>query len=228
MKIDQNEELGRGKRAKKALKRLEDFVTNLWPSWNNEEEDYMVYALSAEEFVDDVPQSYEEIEEREDKEVWKQAVREEMTSLIENKTWTLTSLPTGKKSISSKWVFKIKKDEDGNPSRFKARLVIKGCAQKKGLDYKETYAPVAKITTVRILLSIINYKDLIAHQMDLKNAFLQGNVHEDIYMTPPDGLDIKDKNVICKLNRALYRLKQAPREWNFRFDSFVKELEFKQ
>lgn len=102
LKIDQNEELGRGKRTKWAPKRLEDFVTNLWPSWNNEEEDYMVYALSAEEFVDDVPQSYEEIEEREDKEVWKQAVREEMTSLIENKTWTLTSLPTGKKSISSK------------------------------------------------------------------------------------------------------------------------------
>lgn len=102
LKIDQNEKLGRGKRTKWAPKRLEDFVTNLWPSWNNEEEDYMVYALSAEEFVDDVPQSYEEIEEREDKEVWKQAVREEMTSLIENKTWTLTSSPTGKKNISSK------------------------------------------------------------------------------------------------------------------------------
>lgn len=128
LKIDQNEELGREKSTKWTPKRLEDFVTNLWPSWNNEEEDYMVYALSAKEFVDDVPQSYEEIEEREDKEVWKQAVREEMTSLIENKTWTLTSLPTGKKSISSKWVFKIKKDEDGNPSRFKARLVIKDCA----------------------------------------------------------------------------------------------------
>lgn len=188
----------------------------------------MAYALNAEEFVDDVPQNYEEIDEREDKEAWKKAIQEEMTSLIENKTWKLEQLPAGKKAINNKWVFKIKKDEDGNPLRYKARLVNKGCAQQKGLDYKETYALVARITTVRILLSIINHKDLIAHQMDVKNVFLQGNVHEDIYMKIPAGLNIRDKNLVCKLCKPLYGLRQAPREWNFRFDNFIKKLEFKQ
>lgn len=99
----QNEELGRGKRKKWPSKRLENFVTNFV-----EEEDYMVYALNAEEFVDDVPKNYEEIKGREDKEVWEEAIQEEITSLIENKTWNLMPLPAGKKAIDNKWMFYIK------------------------------------------------------------------------------------------------------------------------
>ena len=106
-------------------------------------------------------------------------------------------------------MFKIKKDEDENHLRCKTKLVIKSCAQKKELDYKEIYALV-KITTVRILLSVINYKNLIAHQTDIKNVFLQDNVYKDVYIKLPDRFDIKDKNVVCKLNKALYGLKQTP------------------
>jgi hypothetical protein len=105
--------------------------------------------------------------------------------------------------------------------------VVKGCAQKKGFDYTETYAPVARLTTVRTLLSVINKKNLYAQQMDVKNAFLHGNIKEELYMKQPQGLSENPK-LVCKLNKSLYGLKQAPRKWNFHSVSFVKGLMFKQ
>ncbi|KAF2887240.1 hypothetical protein ILUMI_18933, partial [Ignelater luminosus] len=141
-----------------------------------------VLALSAESFVNNVPTCYEEIETHQDKQEWFQAVQEKIEPLKEDDTWELMKLPPGRRFLDSKWVFKIKEDRNGNVERYKARLVIKGCAQQKGYDYEETYAPVAKLTTLRTLISVIREKDLYACQMDVKNAFLQGKIKEEIYM----------------------------------------------
>lgn len=132
-----------------------------------------------------------------------------MTSLNANKTWTLVPLPPGRRAIENRWIFKIKRDQDGNIEKYKARLVIKGCSQRKGLDYQEIYAPVAHLTTVRTLLSIINRFNLKARQLDVKNAFLHG-IKEEIFMKQSQGF-IKNDSLVCKLNRSLYGLKQAPR-----------------
>jgi len=190
-------------------------------------DDYCAFALNAESFVEDVPRSFEEIHVREDKRKWYKAVKDELQALEENKTWTLMQLPPGRKAIDNKWVFKLKYDEDGNIERYKARLVVKGCAQRKGFDYNETYAPVARLTTVRTMLAVINHKNLSANQLDVKNAFLHGNLQEEIYIKPPEGFTEKE-GFVYKLNKALYGLKQAPHEWNIKFHEFMSRLKFSQ
>jgi len=148
-------------------------------------EDYAVLALNVEAFLDDVPKTFEEIKSRDDKEKWNQAVQEKITALELNNTWELVKLPVEKRSIDSKWVFKIKPDSEERQEHYKARLIIKGCSQRKGFDYKEIYAPVAKLTTIRTLLAIILEEDLFAYQMDVKNAFLHGTLKEEIYSRTP-------------------------------------------
>lgn len=177
--------------------------------------------------IDSVPQDFESIQFRSDKSFWWTAVSEELNSLSENNTWDVTSLPKGKTPINSKWVFTVKLDGAGNVDRYKARLVIKGCSQKYGVDYTETYAPVAKLATVRIFLCLANKFNLFVQQLDVKCAFLNGDLKEEIYMWPPAGLSIESGKV-CKLNKTLYGLKQAPMEWNKKFDDLVKKLGFRQ
>jgi hypothetical protein len=189
-------------------------------------DDYAVLALNAEAFLDDVPETFEEIESREDREQWTHAIQEEITALESNHTWDMVKLPAGKRAIDGKWIFKIKTDCKGGQERYKARLVIKGCSQRRGLDYKETYAPVARLTTVRTLLAIILEEDLYAYQMDVKNAFLHGTLKEEIYMKPPSGYHCQ-QNLVCRLRKTLYGLKQAPRAWNETFNDYVKSLGFK-
>lgn len=184
-------------------------------------------ALSALNVCNNVPQTFEELQGRDDKELWMGAVDEELNSLKENETWELVTLPNGRIPIKCKWVFTVKEDGDGNVNRYKARLVIKGCSQKRGIDYHETYAPVARLSTVRVLLSLINKFKMFVSQLDVKNAFLNGVLREEIYMCPPEGLEVPNDSV-CKLKRTLYGLKQAPMEWNARFDEFVKRLGFQQ
>lgn len=177
-----------------------------------------------------VPDTIDDLKGREDRDKWMKAIDEELSALEENNTWTVTELPPGKKALNSKWVFRVKSDAYGNVEKYKARLVIKGCSQKAGVDYSETYAPVASLVTVRTLLSVINHNGLFAEQLDVKNAFLHGTVKEEIYMKLPDGLDDDHtKNpLVCKLNKTLYGLKQAPMEWNAKFDCFVQANGFKQ
>lgn len=189
--------------------------------------DYAVLTLNAESFVEDVPESVEEIELRDDKDNWKKAIHEELDALEKNKTWTLTELPEGKNLLNSKWVFKLKKDKDDNIQTYKARLVAKGCSQKKGFDYEETYAPVARLETLRILLSLVVEENLCLVQLDVKNAFLQGELKEEIYMKIPEGLKNPGK-LVCRLQKTLYGLKQASRAWNQVFDDFVKFLRLSQ
>jgi hypothetical protein len=191
------------------------------------EEDYDISMIALGACVENVPVTYQELEGRPDEEDWQRAMNEEMTALRENETWTLEELPKGKKAIDCKWVFKIKRDETGNLDKYKARLVVKGCSQRPGIDYGETYAPVARLTTVKTLLSVINHKGLVAEQLDVKNAFLHGHIGEEIYMKPPPGLNAAS-NLVCKLKKSLYGLKQAPRAWNSRFDTFMEKLMFER
>lgn len=190
-------------------------------------DDYAEFAFSAETFVEDVPETYEDIEGRDDAAEWYEAVKTELDSLRESGTWTLTDLPPGKRAIESRWVFKKKQAECGKISQYKARLVEKGCAQRKGFDYDEVYAPVARLTTLRTLLAVVNNKGLYTRQLDVKNAFLHGDLEEEIYMKIPTGVS-ESSYLVCRLLKTLYGLKQAPRAWNLKFDKFVKHVGFVQ
>jgi hypothetical protein len=165
-------------------------------------EDYAACAYNVESYINDLP-DYEELVDRKDKENWLQAVHEELESLEENNTWEVVPKPTGKKVIDNKWVFTLKRNDSDEIERYKARLVIKGCAQKRGIDYEETYAPVARLTTLRTLLSVITVQNMHAHQLDVQNAFLHGVLKEEIFMRPPTGLNIGNGRV-CHLNKTLY------------------------
>ena len=140
---------------------------------------------------------------------WAAAMRLELQALEDNGTWTYTLLPAGKKPIGCKWVYKIKYQPDGTIERYKARLVAKGYTQVEGLDYRETFAPVAKLITVRSLLAIAAAKGWSLHQLDVQNAFLHGDLSEEIYMSPPPSFSRQGENrMVCRLHKSLYGLKQ--------------------
>ncbi|CAN1268353.1 Retrovirus-related Pol polyprotein from transposon TNT 1-94 [Linum perenne] len=152
---------------------------------------------------------------------WVQAMNSELGSLHKTNTWSLVPLPHNKKPIGCKWVFKIKYKSDGTIERYKARLVAKGYTQTAGIDYIETFAPVAKMTIVRVLLSVAAIKGWKLFQLDVNTAFLHGDLYEEVYMVPPPGLMIPTPNLVCKLNKSLYGLKQASRQWNFKLTEFL-------
>uniref|UniRef100_A0A2N9G7D2 Integrase catalytic domain-containing protein n=1 Tax=Fagus sylvatica TaxID=28930 RepID=A0A2N9G7D2_FAGSY len=157
--------------------------------------------------------------------LWQQAMTEELQALEKTHTWDLVDLPHGKSAIGCKWVYKIKTKSDGSIERYKARLVAKGYAQEYGIDYEETFAPVARITSVRSLLAIAAVHQWPLFQMDVKNVFLNGDLTEEVYMQAPPGYsDCPDK--VCLLRRALYGLKQAPRAWFAKFSSIVHQFGF--
>ena len=134
-------------------------------------------------------------------------MKEEMDSLLKNQTWSLVELPEGKKALTNKWVYKIKEKGDGR-QRYKARLVVKGFAQKKGIEYDEIFSPVVKMTSIRAILSLVATENLFLEQLDVKTAFLHGDLEEDIYMHQPEGFEVKGKEgYVCKLKKSLYSLK---------------------
>lgn len=145
---------------------------------------------------------------------WRQAMELEMKALHENNTWSLVDLPLGRKPIGCKWVFRVKYKADDTVERFKARLVAKGYSQREGLDFHETFSPVVKMVTVRSVIALAIAKGWKNFQLDVNNAFLHGDLHECVYMTPPEGFDCLFQGKVCKLNKSLYGLKQAPRHWN--------------
>ncbi|KAI3472951.1 hypothetical protein Pfo_029197 [Paulownia fortunei] len=158
---------------------------------------------------DDVPSTFQDAVRSSESEKWKGAMEEEMQSLQKNKTWKVTQLPKGKKAIGCKWVFAKKEGfPDKNDMRYKARLVAKGYAQKKGIDYNEVFSPVVKHSSIRILLALAAQLNLELAQLDIKTAFLHGDLEEEIYMTQPEGFKVAGKeNWVCKLNKSLYGLK---------------------
>jgi hypothetical protein len=155
--------------------------------------------------------------------LWQDAMKEELDELHKNHTWDLVDLPRGKSVVWCKWVYKIKTCSDGTVDRYKARLVARGFTQEYGVDYDETFAPVARLSSVRALLAVAASRHWSLSQMDVKNAFLNGNLSEEVYMQPPPGLS-SPPNKVCRLRRALYGLKQAPRAWFAKFCATISGL----
>lgn len=184
--------------------------------------------MSANAYIGNVsdPKSYSEAMHSADKNDWLKAMHEELQSIEDNDTWTLTDLPPDRKSIGSKWVFKTKQDESGKLIRKKARVVAQGFTQKFGVDYDEVFAPVARSTTLRVLLSIAGKRNYSVKHYDIKTAFLNGHLDEEIYMRPPPGF--KQDNRVFKLNKSLYGLKQAARVWNQTLHDVLVNLKFQQ
>ena len=147
--------------------------------------------------------------------------------MYENKVWTLVDLPDDRQAIENKWIFKRKTDADGNITVYKARLVAKGFRQVQGVDYDETFSPVAMLKSIRIMLVIAAFYEI--WQMDNKTAFFNGFIKEDLYMMQPEGfVNPKGANKMCKLQRSIYGLVQASRSWNICFDELIKAHGFIQ
>lgn len=164
------------------------------------------------------PQTYEEALCSEDKRLWHKAMEEEMSSIHENKTWILVDCPRNVTPIGVKWIFRIKQAE--NKVRYKARLVAQGFAQRPGLDFLDTYAPVVQTSSVLALLSIAASLNLEMIQFDVSTAFLNGYLNEEIYTRQPPGFD-DESGRVCLLKRGLYGLRQSPRAWNSTFNDFL-------
>lgn len=158
---------------------------------------------------------------------WSLAMREEFDALQSNNTWSLVSPPPGANIISGKWVFRHKFNSDGSLSRYKARWVVRGFCQEHGIDYEETFSPVVKPSTIRLVLSLAVSSHWPVHQLDVKNAFLHGSLSETVYCQQPSGFeDPSHPSLACLLNKSLYGLKQAPRAWFTRFATFITSVGF--
>ena len=175
------------------------------------------------------PKSLEEALISEHSKQWKAAADSEYESLMKSQTWKLVELPSGRKPIGCKWVFKVKYGSNGKVERFKARLVAKGYIQQYGIDYEETFSPVVRFSSIRLLLAYAVQNEMLVHQMDVVTAFLNGKLEEEIYMEQPYGYILSGKeHLVCKLQKSLYGLKQSPRCWNTAFREFMMLLQFKQ
>lgn len=174
----------------------------------------------------DEPRSYKEAMSSKDSDNWSQAVREELDAHKRNGTWSIATKPNNKAILTTKWVFKIKRKLDGATERYKARLVVRGFEQVAGLDFHETYAPVARYESIRILIALAAHYEMTYIQFDVKTAFLYGILAEEVYIQIPEGLDLSNDHAL-KLNKGLYGLKQAPRVWNNKFTETIEKLGFK-
>jgi hypothetical protein len=163
---------------------------------------------------------------------WKEAMKSELAALELNRTWSIVDLPTGKNPIGCKWVYKIKHNADGSIERYKARLVARGYTQMEGVDYFETFSPVAKLTTVKTLLALACIKGWILEQLDVNNAFLHGDLNEEVYMSLPPGVIVpnsgSNSHKVCRLHKSLYGLKQASRQWYSKLSSALLSLGYSQ
>ena len=183
---------------------------------------YAGLAVDPDELIE--PLTYEDAISSPQAAQWKTAMEDEMNSLLQNETWILVENPSGRKPIKNRWVFKIKRSShDG--IKFKARLVAKGFSQRPGIDYNETYSPVVKNDSIRTILSLSAVLDLELLQLDVKTAFLNGEITEELYMDQPSGFK-EDNQMVCLLKKSLYGLKQASRAWNLKFNHFLVEYGF--
>jgi hypothetical protein len=160
---------------------------------------------------------------------WIDAMNDELKSMDQNKVWDIVELPGGYKTVGCKLVFKTKRYSKGNIERYKARFVVKGFTKKWGIDYKETFSPVSKKGSLIIIMALVAHYDLELHQMDVKTAFLNGNLEEEVYMDQPEGFSLKEKeHMVCKLNKLIYGLKQASRQWYLKFNDTITSFGFKK
>lgn len=160
------------------------------------------------------PECYQEAIESELKAEWIKAMNDEMQSLLDNHTFELVKLPTDRKALKNKWIYRVKQIVNSSSPQYKARLVVKGFGQKKGIDFEEIFSPVVKMSSIRVILGLAASHDLEVEQMDVKTAFLHGELDEEIYMEQPEGFVVNGKeNYVCRLKKSLYGLKQAARQW---------------
>ncbi|XP_071719215.1 uncharacterized protein [Rutidosis leptorrhynchoides] len=178
--------------------------------------------------VENEPTTYREAVSSSEGPQWKESIKSEIDSILQNHTWELVDLPPGCKPLGYRWIFKKKLKPDGTIDKYKAMLVIKGYRQREGLDYFDTYSAVTRITSIKLVLSIIAIRNLEVHQMDVKTAFLNGNLEEEIYMEQPAGFKAPgQERKVCKLVKSLYGLKQAPKQWHQKFEHVMLDLGFK-
>ncbi|CAA7042208.1 unnamed protein product [Microthlaspi erraticum] len=203
--VSVTEELGRGKRDRKLPSKLNDYVLK---------------TTSAE-----LPKHYSQavLDKR-----FRDAMKNEIEALDESQTWTIETLPPGKTALGCQWVFTIKYKSDGSVERYKARLVVLGNNQIEGEDFGETFAPVVKMNTIRICLEVSAAKNWEIHQMDVHNAFLHGDLEEEVFMKLPPGFRTKDSSQVCRLHKSLYGLRQAPRCWFAKLSTALLEYGFTQ
>jgi hypothetical protein len=175
-------------------------------------------------YADHEPITFQEAVEED---YWRSAMEEEIQAIQKNNTWELLTLPPKKKTIGVKWVYKIKRTADGGVDRYKARLVAKDYKEKYGIDYEEVFALVARLNTVRLLISLVAHHSWKIYQLDVKSAFLNGVLEEEVYVEQPEGfISQGEENKVYRLKKALYGLKQAPRAWNARIDDYLQQNGF--
>jgi hypothetical protein len=179
------------------------------------------YALSVS---DGEPTTYTQAITTAECERWIQAMNDELASQEKNKTWTVVTRTSDMNVIGCRWVYKIKKDMNGNIQRYKARLVAKGYNQRYGVDYDLTHAPVLRYNSLRVILALSATANRRLYQLDIKTAFLNAEVEEDIYMEVPEGVRVDGSKYVCKLNKALYGIKQAPHVWNKNINAYLITL----
>ncbi|KAK9724038.1 hypothetical protein RND81_05G043600 [Saponaria officinalis] len=212
-------EIRRSKRGRITKSLGPDFHTYLVEGSRDECENFYPYCFH----IDEDPKTFDEAMKSHDSSFWKEAVNDETDSIMGNNTWVLADLPRGCKPLGCKWIFKKKMKVDGSIDKFKARLFIQGFRQKEGIDYFYTYAPVARITTIRLLIALAAINNLVIHQMDVKTTFLNGELKEEVYMKQPKGFIMPgNEHKVCKLIKSLYGLKQAPKQWHHKFDESDK------
>jgi hypothetical protein len=192
-------------------------------SYINLSRDHCAFSMSIVSHTE--PKTYDEASKFD---CWNQAMKVELEALEKMGTWILVDLPPNVKPIGCRWVYKIKYHADGTIERYKARLVAKGYNQIEGLDYFDTYSPVAKLTTVRTVIALASINHWIIHQLDVNNAFLHGELQEDVYMLVPPGVTYSKPNQVCKLVKSLYGLKQANRRWYERLTNFLQQHKYTQ
>ena len=210
----------RPQRARRPADRLKVLTGDWW----NLAEAASVAAVDTKE-----PKTIEEALNGVNSKLWSDALSDEFNSLKENQTWDLVDLPAGKNIVGSRWVLKHKRGAEGEITRCKARLVAQGYSQKPGVDYNEVFSPVAKYSSIHTVLAIANQLDLDLHQMDVKTAFLNGDLEEEIFVRQPEGfIDKEHPSRVCRLRKILYGLKQSARCWNKTIDEYLKQSGYVQ
>ncbi|KAG7588381.1 Integrase catalytic core [Arabidopsis suecica] len=227
------------RRVSKAPEYLNDYYCNMstssvqyplsdYMSYDGLSTPYRAYICSVTKHAE--PTSFAQAKKSDD---WLNAMNAELQALEGTATWKICSLPQNKHAIGCRWVYKVKLNADGSLERYKARLVAKGYTQQEGVDFVDTFSPVAKMTTVKTLLAVAAAKKWSLHQLDISNAFLNGDLEEEIYMTLPPGYTTKEgevlpPNAVCKLQKSLYGLKQASRQWFLKFSATLMSLGFQK
>jgi hypothetical protein len=191
-------------------------------------DDYGVY-VSEKIQIEGDPTSFEEAMRSAYSSKWLEAMKDEMRSMSINKVWDLEEIPKEAKTIGCKWVYKMKCDSKENIERFKARLMAKRFTQREDIDYTETFSPVSCKDSLRIIMALVTHYDLELYQMDVKTAFLNEDLLENVYMAQPKGFAVKGKEHMgCHLRKSIYGLKQASRQWYLKFDETIRGFGFKE